>query len=365
MAVQFPLPPLTPALVQAQANGGTWTDVALLTSDSKGVFWVSYPACLIGPLPAFRACRVNLSATDWDQHIVGAADDGATAFIRARFKLQAGTREYRVYRRVDSGPLTLFAQGPAADDPLQPNKLIETRDEAMPSVPARICYLVQLRNEHGSGSPLALIGCKQVKPPRLPIPTLSEPGAAGTANQPQVALTWFCPTSGVYRFQFKLQLADSQGGMQPSGFASPKMSRDPGCNATAVYIALKPNRGFLSTIQGLFGLVQFDQAHLTSPIATSFGPGPQFTLTANVRANTSYLISVAAVDEQGKVGPSSRVWEFTWRPPAIQQTVPWPARPLPRITENLNLVTFLNHTKFHSRYPVGIVIGGGLATDLV
>ncbi len=371
VAVQFPLPPLTTALVQAQTNGVTWTDVALLTSDSNSVFWVSYPACLIGPVPPFRACQVNLTATDCDRHVVGAADDGPTAPIRVRFKLKPRTREYRVYRRVDAGPLTLLAQGAAAYDPAQPNKVLETRDEAMPSVAARICFFVQLLDEHGNGSPLAFIGCRQTAPRKFPVPTLSEPAAAGNANQPQVALTWFCPTSGVYRFQFKLHLADSQGGTQPSGFAAPKLSRDLLFDTTALYAGLTTKGSQSSTLVQDFatdvaavtanGLLKIDEAHLTSPIGANFGPGPQFTLTASVRANTSYLISVAAVDEQGTVGPGSPAWEFTWRPPIELATVPWPARRLPRVSENIDLATVINTTNLYPRYPVGVVIGVGPA----
>jgi hypothetical protein len=359
VAVQFPLPPLTTAFIQAQTNGVNWSDVALLTSDSNGVFWVSYPACLIGPVPPFRACLVNVPGTDCDQHVVWADPSGASAPIRVRFRLQPRTREYRVYRRVDNGPLTLIAQGAATYNGLQTNKLIETLDEAMPSVAARICYFVQLLDEHGNGSPLSFIGCKQVKPPQLPVPTLSEPVAAGDTNQPQVSLTWFCPTSGVYRFQFKLQVADSEGGTQPSGLFSTRLSRDVSFVSFSSYAGLTPRTRVNSVVQGLAGtaLVKFDEAHLTSPIGPSFGPGPQFTLTANVRANTSYLITVAAVDEQGVVGPSSPVWEFTWRPPALLQNVPWPARPLPHLDEIYFPATLIQHTNLYPKYPVGIIIG--------
>jgi len=335
--------------------------VALLTSDSNGVFWVSYPACLVGPVPPFRACLVNLPAGDCDQHVASSGPDGATAPLRVRFRLQPRTREYRVYRRVDNGPLTLVAQGPATYDALQPGKLIETLDEAIPAVAARLCYFVQLLDEHGNGSPLALIGCKQVRPPKLPVPTLSEPAAVGDINQPQVALTWFCPTAGVHRFQIKLQVADSEGGAQPSGFLSTQLRRDASFLSLSAYAGLRPRTQVNSFVQGLAAtaLVNFDEAHLTPPIGSQFGPGPQFTLTADVRANTSYLISVAAVDEQGMVGPSSPVYEFMWRPPVVLQNVPWPARPLPHVDLNYFQAILISNTNLYPRYPVGVVIGGG------
>ncbi|HEX5221858.1 MAG TPA: hypothetical protein VFZ59_20000, partial [Verrucomicrobiae bacterium] len=255
--------------------------------------------------------------------------------------------------------------GMAAYDASNPNKIIETTDDAMPPSPARLCYFVQLLDEHGNGSPLAFIGCKEVKPGPLPVPTLSEPTSTGTMAQPQVALNWFCPTAGVYRFQFKLQIADSQGGTQPSGFAGSRLFRDARFDQTAQFAGLSRTRPAISSVVGrLAALTRFDEAHLTSPIGPGFGPGPGFTLTADVRANTTYLISVAAVDEQGNVGPSSVAWTFTWQPPLALQNVPWPARPLPAVNYRFvravvltNWITSPPYPNLYPRYPVGIEIG--------
>jgi hypothetical protein len=353
-------------LVQAQTNG-VWFDVATVSPDPTGAYWVSYPACLIGPLPPFRGCRVNLPAeSNCEQHISIASPDGAIAPLRPRFRLTPRTREYRVYRRINDGPLTLVAQGAANYDPNNQNKIIEATDDAMPPSPARLCYFVQLLDEHGNGSPLAFIGCKEVKPGPLPVPTLSEPASAGTVTQPQVALNWFCPTAGVYRFQFKLQIADSQGGTQPSGFAGSQLLRDVRFNQTVQFAGVSRSRPSISSVVGrLATLTRFDEAHLTSPIGPNFGPGPGFTLTADVRANTTYLISVAAVDEQGNVGPSSVAWTFTWQAPLALQNVPWPARPLPTVNYYFvgariltNWINSPPYPNLYPRYPVGVTIGG-------
>ena len=53
----------------------------------------------------------------------------------------------------------------------------------MPPSAARLCYFVQLLDENGNGSPLALIGCKDVMPPKPPTPVLSEPAPAGNTHQ--------------------------------------------------------------------------------------------------------------------------------------------------------------------------------------
>ena len=321
VALQFATGPV-PLLVQALTNG-TWSDVALVRPDANFIYWVSYHDCLLGPLPQFRGCTVNLPATDANcgQHVARAADSGQVAPIRVRFKLTDRTREFRVYRRAGDGPLTLFAQGPAAYDPTKPNKLIESKDEAMPTSPTRLCYFVQTLDEHGNGSPLAFIGCKEVG--SLPKPVLAEPIPIGTINSPQVMLNWFCPTAGVARFQFKIHRTDPPTPAAQSGFASQRLTR---------YLPYNPQTGYLGLNKKKKGVIAlFSEAHLTSLIGTNFGPGPQFTLNADVVANANYEITVAAVDSQGYPGPNSESWQFTWTPPVVLATVPWPARRTPPV----------------------------------
>jgi len=44
--------------------------LGIVTPDANQVYWVSYPACLIGPLPTFRGCVVNLPVdSGCDQHV--------------------------------------------------------------------------------------------------------------------------------------------------------------------------------------------------------------------------------------------------------------------------------------------------------
>ncbi len=323
VALQFDIffPLGSAALIQAFTNN-VWHDVALVTPDSNNVHWVSYPACLIGPVPPFRGCRVNLPAdSNCDQHIARASNSGVIAPIRVRFRLTARTREYRVYRRADEGPLTLVSQGAGVYDPAKPTKLLEVRDDAMPSSPARLCYFVQLLDEHGNGSPLSFIGCKEVKPATLPRPILSEPQGIGTVANPQVALNWFCPTAGVARFQFKISRVDAPTPSAPSGVVSPQLQPYAGYDIGATYLGLEKSQYFLASY--------FSEAHFTPRLSSGFGPGPKFTVTANVMPNVTYAIAVSAVDDQGNVGNASEVWQFVWTPPVQLATVPWPKRSLP------------------------------------
>lgn len=343
------------------AGGQGWVEMGVATPDANGVYSIYWEPCLIGPLPPFRGCRVNLPGeTDCSQHV--ARDGGGTvAPIHIRFRLTPRTHEYRLYRRIDDGPLTLIAQGAALFDPLSPAKEIVRTDDAMPPTAARLCYFVQVLDENGNGSPMALIGCRDVKPIKPPRPVLSEPAPTGDTNNPQVALTWFCPTSGVYRFEVRIQRADQPASGQPTGFHSPKLLRLTSSN---------PQVRFLGLLVDRLAVSLFDETLVTPPIGPGFGPGPQFSLNASVVPGVPYNITVAAEDAQGNWGDASQQWTFIWKPPNPLVTVPWPARPLPPVTafddassaSNLDyyprvsavLFTNYNGTVADYHYPVGV-----------
>jgi hypothetical protein len=324
LSMQFDASFNSPMLIQfydnSSPNAPVWRDIAVATPDTNGVYSVYWEKCLIGPLPPFQGCRVNLPGdADCSQHITSTGG-GSVAPIRIRFRLTPRTHEFRLYRRVGDGPLTLVAQGAALFDPLNPNRELVRTDDAMPPSRARICYFVQTLDENGNGSPMALIGCKDVKPLKPPRPVLGQPVPAGDTNAPQVALNWFCPTSGVYRFEVKIERADQPGSGKATGLISPKLIKLVSYNPQPLYAGL-----FMES----FVLAHFDESQLTPPVGANFGSGPQFTLTASVVPNVPYHISVAAQDDQGNSGDASQVWTFIWKAPVSLITVPWPARPLP------------------------------------
>ena len=366
VSMQFSIVSGTPMLIQTPTNSNLnlpWASLGVVTPDTNGVYWVYWEPCLVGPIPPFRGCRVNLPGdADCSQHITSTGD-GSVAPIHIRWIPTPRTHEFRLYRRVNDGPLTLVSQGAALYDPLNPTRQIVRTDDAMPPSRARICYFVQLLDENGNGSPMALIGCKDVKPPKPPRPVLGEPVPVGDTNTPQVALNWFCPTAGVYRFEIKLERADQPGSGKPTGFVSTKLIK---------YVNFNPQVRYLGLFKELSLFAHFDESQLTPPIGTNFGPGPQFTLPAGVVPNVPYNISVAAQDDQGNSGDASQVWKFTWKPPVAQITVPWPARPPPPAAlfddapadaaldyaPRVAAVLFTNYTGHlaDTRYPVGIRI---------
>ncbi len=310
-------------LIQVYTNS-TWNSLGVFTPDTNNVYWVPYPACVLGPLPPFQGCFVNLPETgECAQHIARASDDGAVAPIRVRFRLTPRTREYRLYRSVDGGPLTLLAQSAAPFDSNNPLKQVVRTDDAMPSSYSRLCYFVQVLDENGNGSPMASLGCKEVSPPAMPRPVLAEPQALGDINNPQVLLNWFCPTGGVQRFVINVARKDQPGSGKPTGFSNNKFSAVTNFKLSTRYLGL-----FGSS--RLSALARFDEAYLTPPVGSNFPGGPQYSTTASVIAGVPYQISVG-VTNPGVSGNISEVWDFTWRPTNALPSVPWPALPPPPV----------------------------------
>jgi len=357
VTMRFNIAPV-PVLVQAQTNvPGQWTDVGIAVPDANGIYEVSYPACLVGPLPPFRGCVVNLpAAEDCVQHVAYGRVGGRIAPIQIKFGLTPRTREYRLYRQVNDGPLTLMSQGAAIYNALLPNRRVIRHDETMPVSAGRICYYVQLLDEHGNPSPMAFIGCKDVTPPQLPVPVLAEPAPAGNTSQPQVSLNWFCPTAGIHRFKVFVERIDQPD--KPAGISGVSL-------ATSALIP--KGTYFATTLKNALLPIRFSEFYFTKPVGTGFGPGPQFTMNVNVEANVAYRIAISAVDARGSTGAVSQAWEFTWNPPAQRQIVNWPFRDLPPVDvfhPGIQARLMTNEIDFNqgifafSRdYPVGVRIG--------
>ena len=379
VTMQFNLSPRVPVLVQGNTNGGnpsSWFEIGIALPDSNGTYAVSYPACVYGPLPQLRGCVFELpNDGDCIEHIARTGDDGKVAPILVEFTTTPRTREYRVYRQIDTGTPSLISQGATT---YRPGFRIIIPDDTMPVTASRLCYYVQLLDEHGNPSPMALLGCKEniPKPPR---PVLAEPRPLGTIAAPQVALNWFCPTAGVKRFRFLIKRVDEPvPGPAGSGLFSPSLRRSVSfAEASSTFrvravssVRLLKNVSAAGSIQN----VSFDEGQLTPTLDSGFGPGPQFTLTANVLPNVPYRISVQALNVRDQPGDVSEVWDFTWRPPPVVNNVPWPARPLPAVSafdtvplnpepgygSRVQAVLFTNRTDrqlLDYEFPVGIRIG--------
>ncbi len=257
---------------------------------------------------------------------------------------------------MDGGPLSLIAHDAAAYDSLHPGSQIVRTDDSMPASSSRLGYFVQMLDEHGHGSPISLMGFRNVKPAALPRPVLAQPQAVGDTNNPQVSLSWFCPPSGVYRFAIKIARNDQNQSGKSTGIFGQNL---------LVSSTYKPTVGYLGLFQKKLTILRFDEQQLTPPISTNFGPGPAFNISVSVTPNVPYTFSVCAVDAQGTVWDASAAQNFTWVPPIPPELVPWPARPPALVTtfddvamsNRVSAVILQSNGVVDAVYPVGVRIG--------
>lgn len=225
--------------------------------------------------------------------------------------LTPSTQEYRIYRRIDFGPLELIEQG-LADQQKVPQ--VNYCDFDLPPAAATVCYYAQLLDEHGNPSPMRQIGaCLGLQNLNLlPTPSLTALEPAGDAVQPKMRIRWFCPPPGVERFEVAIARRNGLTPAQVSGELSA---------ATSVSPRQKTYRLTDQAFQRQF------QLYRTRVIGPSFGEGAQFAVEVAVEAGEEYDVVVAAVDPSGGVGEDSNAARLVWETPAPAPQVPWPARP--------------------------------------
>ncbi len=252
--------------------------------------------------------------------------------IRLQLQLPPRSHEWRIYRRLDDGPLTLIARGIADGLPVWMANTVTASDDAMPVAGAHLCYFGQVLDVNGNGSPLSPIGCEDVPPQALPVPLLAAPSPEGDASAPVMRLHWFCPPGGVHQFAVILMPQSGAAPIQGKSLASQAVKWVVRANSTPVRWSGK--FALSSTIAKL--LVQSEI--LTGPIGPdptnlTIGSGPDFSFPVDVTPGVTYQVQVAAVDGRGHFGHASHAHSFTWRPPQAiaDRNVPWPQRPLPPV----------------------------------
>ena len=242
---------------------------------------------------------------------------GSVTGIDITILLTPGTKEYKLYRRIDFGALTLIKQGPADfDDVTQ----ITVTDDSMPASSAFVCYYGQLFDEHGNASPLALLtSCFGIKMP-VAKPLLSPLSSVGDLSSPQMNILWFCPPYGVERFEVWI-------------------ATDVGNPPTDISVELSPQIGPIQedlpvVIEGT--ILTNDYAVYRTPIlGPGFGQGAQFSISANIELGKTYTVFIKPVGKDGTPATDDRnsnAEQFVWTEKVqMGPMVPWPARPLPPI----------------------------------
>jgi len=228
------------------------------------------------------------------------------------FDTASDSYEWRVYRRVDNGPLTLISQGTN-----QPSSEICTIDDVMPINSGTLCYFVQLLDDNGNASPMQRLGCTEFSGV-LPTPVLSPVEPGGTETNAQMCLSWFCPTFGVERFEVWI--------------AGPVASN---ASVNLVNTNTMPTE-FPLLVDGT--TVSNWNVFRTMRAGPGFGNGSLFTVKVNVELASIYTVFIKSVGKDDSVSTNlSNVEQFSWYPTnAPTQQVPWPARALPPLTNGIS-----------------------------
>lgn len=272
-------------------------------------------------------------------------DPGGSGPVVIFGKLTGKAREYRIYRQVADGPLTMVKQG--TDDP--PNKENFNPGDKVPKfafadglrIPSCVprTYYLQVFDKEGNPSPMTILWQDLCLGVKLPKPRLSEPKPGGTDAEPVMVVEWFCEPEGVERFEF-IVTGTSQTSLSLAGLTVGATYANGG--SVQFGGSAKTKLIFKDTqLTPVVGGPQFHEA--SAPFSRS---GPRFRAHFPVGAGTSYRLVVRAVDGMKNRGEFSTSRTFEWKPPPDlnDPAIPWPVRPLPPV----------------SGFPAGVAAGSGV-----
>ncbi|BCX49496.1 hypothetical protein HAHE_34040 [Haloferula helveola] len=311
--------------IRACTTAGAWTPQLCLPTrveDPKGEFYM-YEYLASTTRPCGRAPGLPEDVAIHEPLNLDGTIEAITGFIA----LPTDAREWRVYRRVNDGPLTLVAkqEGLGLPSPAPWN------DDALPAAPGTlVCYYFQVFDQHGNPSALVRIKCVRIKRDDLPQPMLSEVELQnGPSDETFALLTWFCDSVGVERFEI---------------FVASETSDDPGISGTAISAPLGDPEESL-VLDGEFEGKQV-AIHQSRRVASpAFSAGPEFSTLVEIPTGQKLVFAVRAVGDgpfgERSSGDLSNQVEAIWitPDPAPQPVIPWPARPLPSLQNTGVLVS--------------------------
>ena len=260
--------------------------------------------------------------------------------------------EWKLFRRINDGPLTLVGQD--ADRTLA-GETVTTEDAALPGAPStRICYFLQVFNANGMNSPLVRLDCFDVahggfqQPLLTPLTPLADAGD----GQRRARLRFFAPAAGTERFEIWVGALPNITPDVISDQLSPDIS----------------NGGVISLLDGLEDFQDRTFRVFETPrLGGTFGAAaPDFEIEIELPAGADYAFAVRPVgsgpwaptgDEAGAsrlAGPFSNIETFRWHAPDDEDPdqVPWPALDTPPV-----------HNGFHPMADARVLpagFGGGV-----
>ncbi len=272
---------------------------------------------------------------------------GTTSNLCVHLNPSTGSKEYRLYRRVDQGAVSLLRQGPVTNVALG----IDICDNAMPVNGGNLCFYLQLLDENGNPSPMTLIGCVDVAPNSpLPVPVLAKIIPTGNNLSPGMNLSWFCPPYGVDRFEVRI-----------AGLPTPPVTNGFALSAQLSFTGAPPASMTFSNF-GTNLTLSFYPA-ITPKAGPGFGNnGAEFVVPCDVQLGKTYVVTVRALGQNNNAGQFSNVETFVWNPTnAPSPQVPWPARGLPSANPNFaGLAFFLSPTNAAEVLRTGGYTGNGV-----
>jgi hypothetical protein len=293
------------------------------------------------------------SPGDCISHDPGGGGGNGTSNICIHVLPSPGSKEYRLYRRVDNGPLSLLCQGPITNV----LSTVDCCDDGPPLNGGTICFYVQLLDESGNPSPMTLIKCVDTEPNTpLPVPVLAKIIPAGTLGSPGMNLSWFCPPYGLERFELAIASLPTQPNTNASQLSTQLLSM-----ATSAPMTFT-NEG-VSLSQPFFSF-------LTPRVGPAFGNnGAMFQAPCNIETGKTYFVTVRALGKNSFPGGFSQFQSFFWtltNPPPESPQVPWPSLGLPSASANFTVqASFLAPTnppgslQWNAPSGVGVLVGVG------
>ena len=257
---------------------------------------------------------------------------GEVTPIEVTFTPSAGTREYKLYKRIDGGPLLLVEQ---AEYDGSPSVTIE--DSELPAYATKLCYFIQYFDEHGNPSPLADLGCLlTTNKVEMQAPILSQVEQTGTQGNPQCILKWFAQDDMADRF--RVYICDGITSV-PINYSNdlhvPQASISPLTGGAAVIfpgVLSGPSDRSTSTSgepEPTFRMFETGRVDGNFP---NTGTAGEYSLTLNVVSGREYKFYVESVSAAGDRSAPSNTVSFLWSQAlTVGPEVPWPARALPAV----------------------------------
>jgi hypothetical protein len=315
------LPTGVEILIQREVSPGAWRFTDVVKGDNGPIYFTDGLSAGGSPNATRRAfvlrppqlpdeiCVPLMTATD---------GGGAIAPIVIKGKLPLKGREFRIYRQLENGSLSMISQG-TGDECTH----FAFHDGVASGTCARRSYFVQALDKNGNPSALVQAG-KDVSPAvKAPRPRISQLKPAGDDTNPAMLIEWFCPPSGIERFELLINSAvplSIPSQIRISTLAKPAVVKPKGTGTGG------PKLRFTET----FRTPTVGGPDFNDIIQSENG---RFRMEWPVKPGTSYTVSLRAVSCGTSAGDPSTEESFTWSLPVtiIDEPIPWPARPLPPV----------------------------------